>query len=93
MRATSEKTRGWRDLGGLMRQQPYEQCLSCKNIVFPLVCGLVPHQRWRHLIWFPISNENIRTRRNILLKFISADQQIFFFLIWQLYSVELFFES
>lgn len=67
MRGTSEKTRGWRDLGGLMGQQPYEQCLSCNSIAFPLVYGLVPHQRWRHLIWFPISNENLRTRRNVLL--------------------------
>lgn len=43
-RKTSEKTRGWRDLGGSMGQQPYEQCLSSNSIVFPLVYGLVPNQ-------------------------------------------------
>lgn len=49
MRGTSEKTGGWRNLGGLMGQQPYEQCLSSNSIVFPLAYGLVPRSKMEAL--------------------------------------------
>lgn len=45
IRGTSEKTEGWRALGGLMGQQPYDQRLSCSRVVFPL---------WTD--WFPIKD-------------------------------------
>lgn len=76
MRGTSEKMGGWRDLGGFVGRQPCEQRLSWNSIVLPLVYGMVPQQRWRHLVRFPLSNES-STRRNELLKFSHASQQIF----------------